>query len=170
MKSKKNLVLLGMMGSGKSTIGKLLSKKLNMKLIDIDDVVEEEMNMTITKIFLEKGEDFFRNLEEKITLRSLISLNKIIALGGGGFLNEKIRDEVIKNNFSVWLDWNNILLINRIKKNKKRPIATNLSHNELIELMKKRTKIYSKANFRISCDKLSRTEIVNKIIYLYENN
>ena len=170
MKSKKNLVLLGMMGSGKSTIGKLVSKKLNMKLVDIDKVIEEEVNMKITKIFLEKGEDFFRYLEEKISLKSLTSFNKVIALGGGGFINEKIRNEVINNNFSVWLDWNNFKLIDRIKKNKKRPIAVNLSYNELNELIIKRSKIYSKAHSKINCDKFSKTEIANKIIDLYENN
>ena len=67
MKSKKNLVLLGMMGSGKSTIGNLISKKLKLEFIDIDNVIEEEANMNITEIFLKKGENFFRNLEEKIT-------------------------------------------------------------------------------------------------------
>ena len=170
MKSKKNLVLLGMMGSGKSTIGKLISKKLNMKLIDIDTVIEKEMNMKINKIFSEKGEEFFRNLEEKITLRSLMHSSKVIALGGGGFINEKIRNEVIKNNFSLWLDWNSFSLINRIKKNKKRPIAYNLSYNEMKELIEKRAKIYSKAQFKIRCDKITKTEILNRIAELYENN
>ena len=70
MKLKKNLVLLGMMGSGKSTIGRLISKRLmDQKFIDIDDIIEEETNMKISEIFLKKGENFFRNLEEKITLK-----------------------------------------------------------------------------------------------------
>jgi len=73
MKSKKNLVLLGMMGSGKSTIGFLLSKKLNKKFVDIDNLIEKETNMKISDIFKKKGEVFFRNLEEKTTLRILNS-------------------------------------------------------------------------------------------------
>jgi len=170
MKSKKNLVLLGMMGSGKSTIGRKISEKLNMKLVDIDQVIEKEMNMKISKIFLEKGEVFFRNLEEKITLKSLMSSNKIISLGGGSFMNEKIRNEVIKNNLSFWLNWDSATIINRIKKNKKRPIAEKLSYNKLEELIAKRMSIYSKAKFKINCNKLSKTEIVEKIIDLYEKN
>ena len=165
MKSKKNLILLGMMGSGKSTIGALISKKLNIKFIDIDNVLENDSKMKIAEIFEKKGEKFFRNLEEKITLKSLeSSINNVIFLGGGGFINEKIRKEVLKNNFSFWLNCNTQTLLNRIKNSKKRPIAFNLSDSELAELIEKRTKIYSKAQFKINCHKLTKTEIVKKIL------
>ena len=170
MKSKKNLVLLGMMGSGKTTIGNLISKKLKLKFIDIDHVIEKEANMNIAEIFSKKGENFFRYLEEKITIKSLESSNVVISLGGGGFINEKIRKEVIANNFSFWLNWNNTTLVNRIKNSYKRPIAFYLSNQELLELIEKRKKIYSKADFEINCNKLSKTEIVKKIMILYEGN
>ena len=170
MKSKKNLILIGMMGSGKSTIGSLISKKLNVKFIDIDSVLEDVTKMKIVEIFEKKGENFFRNLEEKITLKLLNSTNNVISLGGGGFINEKIRNEVLKNNFSFWLNCDTQTLLNRIKKNKKRPIAFNLSDSELTELITKRTKIYSKAQFKINCHKLTKTEIVKKILKIYEHN
>jgi len=118
MKSKKNLILIGMMGSGKSTIGSLISKKLNVKFIDIDSVLEDVTKMKIVEIFEKKGENFFRNLEEKITLKLLNSTNNVISLGGGGFINEKIRKEVLKNNFSFWLNCDTQTLLNRIKKTK----------------------------------------------------
>ena len=170
MKTKKNLVLLGMMGSGKSTIGSLVSKKLNMKFIDIDNTIEKDVNMKITEIFEKRGEKFFRNLEEEITLKSLNSINNVISLGGGGFINEKIRREVLKNNFSFWLNCNTQTLLNRIKNSKKRPLAFNLNDSELTELIAKRTKIYSKAQFKINCHKLTKTEIVKKILKIYEHN
>ena len=170
MKSKKNLVLLGMMGSGKSIIGNLISKKLKLKFIDIDNVIEKEANMNIAEIFSKKGENFFRNLEEKITIKSLESSNVVISLGGGGFVNEKIRKEVITNNFSFWLNWNNSALLNRIKNSHKRPIAFYSSDQELIKLIEKRKKIYADSDFEINCNKLSKTEIVKKIIILYEDN
>ena len=170
MKSKKNLILIGMMGSGKSTIGSLISKKLNVKFIDIDSVLEDVTKMKIVEIFEKKGENFFRNLEEKITLKLLNSTNNVISLGGGGFINEKIRNEVLKNNFSFWLNCDTQTLLNRIKKNQRRPIAFNLSDSELTKLITKRTKIYSKAQFIVDCHKLSKTEIVKKILELYENN
>ena len=77
MNSKKNLVFLGMMGAGKSSIGFLVSKKLNLKFIDIDKMIEEESEMKISSIFKKKGENYFRNLEEKTTLEAL---KKIIML------------------------------------------------------------------------------------------
>ena len=159
-----------MMGSGKSTIGSLLSKKLNIKFIDIDNVLENDSKMKIAEIFEKKGENFFRNLEEKITLKVLNSTNNVISLGGGGFINEKIRKEVLKNNFSFWLNCNAQILLNRIKNNKKRPIAFNLSEDELRKLIEKRAKIYSKAQFKINCHKLNKTEIVKKILKIYEHN
>ena len=170
MKSKKNLILVGMMGSGKSTIGALISKKLNIKFIDIDNVLENDSKMKIAEIFEKKGESFFRSLEEKITLKSLESINNVISLGGGGFINEKIRKEVLKNSFSFWLDCNTQTLLNRIKNSKKRPIAFNLSDDELTELIEKRAKIYSKAQFKINCHKLTKTEIVKKILKIYDHN
>ena len=170
MKSKKNLILIGMMGSGKSTIGSLISKKLNTKFIDIDNVLENDSKMKISEIFEKKGENFFRNLEEKITLKSLNSTNSVISLGGGGFINEKIRKEVLKNNFSFWLNCDTQTLLNRIKNSKKRPIAFNLSDSELTELIAKRIKIYSEAQFKINCHKLTKTEIVKKILKIYGHN
>ena len=170
MKSKKNLILIGNPGSGKSTLGNLLSKKLNIKFIDVDGVLENVTKMKIVEIFEKKGENFFRNLEEKITLKLLNSTNNVISLGGGGFINEKIRKEVLKNNFSFWLNCDTQTLLNRIKKNKKRPIAFNLSDSELTELITERTKIYSKAQFKINCHKLKKTEIVKKILKIHEHN
>ena len=170
MKSKKNLVLVGMMGSGKSTIGSLISKKLNLKFIDIDNVLENEAKMKISEIFEKKGENFFRNLEEKITLKLLRSTNNIISLGGGSFINEKIRKEILINNFSFWLNCDPKTLLKRIKKNKKRPIVFNLNDSEILDLIQKRTKIYSKAQFKINCDKLKKNEIVEKILKIYEHN
>ena len=82
----------------------------------------------------------------------------------------KIRKEVTKNNLSFWLNWNAYTLLNRIKKNKKRPIAFNLSETKLMELITNRSKTYSKAKFKINCQKLSKLEIAKKIIKLYEKN
>ena len=126
--------------------------------------------MKIAEIFEKRGENFFRNLEEEITLKSLNSINSVISLGGGGFINEKIRREVLKNNFSFWLNCNTQTLLNRIRGSKKRPVAFNLNDNELIELITKRAKIYAKAQFKINCHKLTKTEIVKKILKIHENN
>ena len=98
---KKNLVLLGMSGSGKSSIGLLLAKVTGLKLYDIDRLIEKELDLKIATIFETKGEVFFRKLEEKITLNILKMSNNIIALGGGAFLSEKIRSRILKNDSSI---------------------------------------------------------------------
>ena len=170
MKSNNNLVLLGMMGSGKSTIGHLLSKNLNIKLNDIDEIIEKEEGCKISEIFEKKGEICFRKIEEKITLKLLGSNKKIISLGGGGFINNNIRNEVLSNHISFWLDWNNSTLINRIKRSKKRPIAFNLTENQIKKIISERSKIYSMANYKINCEKFSKDEIVKKIKDIYEKN
>ena len=118
MNSNKNLVFLGMMGSGKSSIGNLVSKKLGLTFIDIDSLITENTGMSIPEIFEKKGEGYFRNLEEKITLRSLKKIKNVISLGGGGFINYKIRKEVLANHFSFWLNWDESILIKRIRNSK----------------------------------------------------
>ena len=170
MISNKNLVFLGMMGSGKSSIGNLVSKKLDLHFVDIDNLIIESAGMTISEIFEKKGENYFRNLEEKITLKCLKEIKNVISLGGGGFINTKIRKEVLNNHFSFWLNWDELTLMRRIKGSKKRPLVFKSTNQEIRAIIKDRSKIYSNAQFKINCNKLSKTEIVKKIIKIYEFN
>ena len=170
MDLNKNIVLLGMMGSGKSTIGYLLSKNINLNFLDVDKFIEKETDLNIYDIFQKKGEVYFRNLEEKTTLKLLKGKGKIISLGGGGFLNKNIRKEILKNHISFWLSWNNSTIINRILKSKKRPISFNSSENNLKRLINERSNIYAEANFKINCETLTKNMIVKNIIELYEKN
>tara|TARA_B110000261_G_C12909495_1_gene287842 strand:- start:206 stop:718 length:513 start_codon:yes stop_codon:yes gene_type:complete len=170
MNSKKNLVFLGMMGSGKSSIGRLISGKMNLVFIDIDNLIEEKEEMSISDIFKKKGENYFRNLEEKITLKTLKNVNNVISLGGGCFMNSKVRKEILMNHFSFWLNWDEETLLKRIKNSRKRPLAYKLNNQEIKQLIKKRSKIYSKAHFEINCNNLTKAEIVKKIIKIYELN
>ena len=158
-----------MMGSGKSTIGRLLAQKLNLRFFDIDFIIENKADMKIEEIFEKKGEDAFRNLEKEITLKFLNKTNCIISLGGGAFINEIIKKKVKKKGIAIWLSWNSQTLINRIRKNKKRPIALNLDDNELKDLINSRSKIYSKANYKINCENMNKTEIIKKITQIYEH-
>ena len=170
MNLNKNIVLLGMMGSGKSTIGYLLSKNLNFNFFDVDKFIEKETDLKIYDIFQKKGETYFRDLEEKITLKLLKNNKNIISLGGGGFLNKNIRKEILKNHISFWLSWKSATLINRILKSKKRPIAFNSNENNLKKLINERSNIYAEANFKINCEILTKNMIIKNIIELYEKN
>ena len=170
MNSKENLVFLGMMGSGKSSIGSLVSKKLNIDFIDIDNEIEKRIGLKISKIFEKEGEKYFRQIEEIETLKSLKNKKTVISLGGGAFLNNKIKKEILDNHISFWLNWDVKTLVNRIKDSRKRPIALKSSRNEIEELIKKRSIIYSKAMYKIDCENLTKNEIVKKIIKIYEKN
>ena len=168
MKSKENLVFIGMMGSGKSSIGSMVSKKLNLKFFDIDRLIENDQKMKISSIFETKGEIFFRDVEKKITLNVLKNKKGVIALGGGAFITRTIKNEVLENHLSFWLNWNIDTLINRIKNSKKRPLAINSSKNELTEIIKKRSIIYSKALYKIDCENFTKQQITKKIVDIYE--
>tara|TARA_B100001093_G_scaffold173500_1_gene166367 strand:- start:1529 stop:2041 length:513 start_codon:yes stop_codon:yes gene_type:complete len=170
MKSKENLVFLGMMGSGKTSIGSLIAKRLKLNFIDIDKEIEKELGMSVKRIFESKGEDYFRKYEEKITLKKLNLKSVVIALGGGAFINKNIKNKVLKNHLSFWLNWESKILIDRIKNSKKRPMAFGISEQELINLINKRSTIYSKALYEIKCDNLSKNEIIKKILEIYETN
>ena len=158
-----------MMGSGKSSIGKIVSKKLEFEFIDIDDKIEEIEKNTISEIFKKNGEKYFRNIEEIISIKSLKLNNKVIALGGGGYINPTIRKYVLKKCISVWLNWKSDILINRIKNSKKRPLAMKLNISELQKLIINRSTIYNLSDYKINCDKLDKIKIVEKILSFYEN-
>ncbi len=168
MELKGNLVFLGMMGSGKSSLGLIISKKLKKNFIDVDTEIEKKLNMKITKIFENKGEKFFREIEEKTTIDILKGNNLVVSLGGGAFLNKNIKSEILKNHTSFWLNWEINTLIDRIRNSQKRPLAFNSTRQELTKIIKKRSIVYSKAMYKINCDNLTKNEIVNDILKIYE--
>ena len=166
---KKNLVLLGMMGVGKSTLGKMVAEEYNFEFIDTDTIIEEKNLMNINEIFQKKGEQFFRQQEEKEILNVLKRKNCIIALGGGAFINKKIRDQVLNETVSIWLDIDIKILIKRVEQNKKRPLLReNDNLTKLKELYEERKEIYKLANYKIECDSLNKKDITKKIINLYD--
>ena len=172
MKIKKKIVLLGMMGSGKSTIGALLSKKMNMKFIDVDNKIETIEKQKISQIFKLKGEKYFRELEVETISSLLYSKEKelILSLGGGSFLDEKIRRNVKNNSLSFWLNWKPLTIIKRIRKSLKRPLIQGLNDQEIEKMMLDRNKYYSKSNFKIDCDNHKKNEIVDRIVSILKKN
>ena len=166
---RKNLVLLGMMGVGKSTIGKILAKKRGFEFIDTDSNIEENCSMKISEIFKKKGEKFFRIEEEKEVLKSLKKKNCVIALGGGAFINKTIRNNILKNAISMWLDVDLKTINKRTKWSKKRPLLnTENNQKKINQLYQERKNIYKLANYRINCNNLDKENIAKKIISFYE--
>ena len=165
----KNLTLTGMMGVGKTTIGKNLAKKLKYNFIDIDKLIEKKEGSSIYLIFKNKNESYFRKIENDITLFQLKKKNSVISLGGGAFLNETIRKSAKKLSISFWLDLPIDRLIKRLKRSRRRPLLINKNLSETVKkIYFDRKKIYSKADYKIKCNSLNSDEIVNKILNLYE--
>ena len=168
---KKNLILLGMMAAGKTTLGRIIAEKQKLEFIDTDLNIERKNFMKIKDIFKKKGEVFFRTEEEKEVLKSLKKNNCVIALGGGAFINKNLRNNILKNAISFWLNVNIKTLEKRLKWNQKRPLLINENSKQtLSKLYIERKNIYKLANHKIECDKLSKESIVKKIIMLYEKH
>ena len=168
-KPNKNLVLVGMMGSGKTKLGRYLAKKLKYQFYDTDEEIEKKLNLQIFEIFENFGEKYFRELEEVITMNFLKKKRSVISLGGGGYLNYNIRKAIQKSCVAIWLKWNSKTLIDRVKRNQKRPIIRNMKTSEIEKLIEKRSKIYSRADIMINCEGKIRNNIISKIIKNYEN-
>ncbi len=167
----KNLVLTGMMGVGKSTIGKSLAKRLSYNFIDMDKLIEDREGCSINIIFKNKGENYFRKIETSLSLQELKKNNTIISLGGGAFLNNSIRKAVKDTSVSFWLDVNINELVKRLNKTKKRPLLFKKNMKDTVsKIYLERKRIYNEADFRIKCRFLKPEAIVNKIIKLYEKS
>ena len=166
----KNLVLLGMMGVGKTTLGKAFANKHKLSFLDTDARIEEKNSMSVNEIFKKKGEKFFRQEEEKIVINSLNEKNCILALGGGAFVNPSIRDRVLSLAISIWLDMDIKLLSERLESTFKRPLLKNEKVEEkLLKIYQERKNIYNLANYKINCDKLSIKKILLEMKKIYES-
>ena len=158
-----------MMGVGKTTLGKIVSKMTDLKFIDTDANIEKNCLMKISEIFKRKGEKFFRLQEKKEVLKLLKESNSVIALGGGAFIDKTIRDNILKISVSIWLDVDLKDLNKRIKWNKKRPLLNKENNQKKInKLYDERKNIYKLANHKIDCDNQSKESIAKKIITFYE--
>ena len=167
----KNLILAGMMGVGKSTLGKALSLQLKMKFIDTDAEIEKKESDTINSLFENKGEDYFRKAEKKICLDSIKTPNSIIALGGGAFINEEIRILALKECICFWLDLDLKILKDRLRVSKKRPLLRTGNINERIaDMYEQRKKSYNLANYKINCNNKDKNKIIKEIVQIYEKN
>ena len=162
-KTVKNLCLIGLMGSGKSVIGRDLSRALNINFIDTDYEIEKEAGMSINSIFKKYGEVYFRNLEEKICVKVLKKIDCVISLGGGSILNKNIRNTIKENSCSIFLNVDIDIILNRIKHSNKRPLLDNKDKKKTLEnLYKERIKYYKKCDLVLS-NNLDRKELVRKI-------
>lgn len=166
----KTICLTGMMGSGKSTTGKLLSQKLNTEFFDIDSLIEENEGMKISEIFKQKGENYFREIEKTVISSVLRNENQIISLGGGAFENKYIRELLLENSIVIYLKTLPETIFERIKNDTSRPLlCDNMSVIKIEEILKNREQNYKSATITINTDNKSPNEIVEEVIGAIKN-
>jgi Shikimate kinase len=152
--NKLNITFCGMMGSGKSIIGKKFAKIIDFNFLDTDSFIEKKTGKSISQIFTESGENFFRELEENYISKILEKKNYVFSLGGGVMSNLNLRNIIKKNSYNIYLEVEINNLSKRLESSKNRPLINNINiKKKLNELIKKRENFYKEADLIIKNDK-----------------
>ncbi len=160
-----NIVLLGFMGTGKTAVGKMVARKLKMKYVDIDGEIEKETKMTISHIFVEFGEEYFRELEKKMVLKISRQDKQVISAGGGVVLNPENIENLKSNGFLICLDASVEVIYRRTRRFAHRPLIKTADPQKSIgELLKKREKHYAVIKNHIDTSDLTKEEVAEQII------
>ena len=146
---QKSVALVGFMATGKSKIGRLLAKRLDWPFVDTDRHIEEAMGRSIAEIFREQGEGAFREAEREAIVSLLAGDARVLAVGGGAFVNPDNREALNRNALTVWLDVPFELILPRLVRSRDRPLAANRSESELRALWQERRQYYAAARVRI---------------------
>jgi shikimate kinase len=169
MEKKKNIVLTGFMGTGKTTVGKILAKKLGMSFVDVDELIEKTAGLKISEVFARFGEAYFRDIETEIIKSITKNFSQVIATGGGAVLRDENLNALKSNGVVFCLTASEELIFDRIKDNNERPLLQVENPKEKIrELLAKRMPRYMMADFIINTDGLTQEEVSEKIIKEYE--
>ena len=171
----KNIVLIGFMGSGKTTVGKILAEKTGKNLSDTDELIELGAQKPIKKIFEDHGEDFFRRLESRIIEKLSIQSDEIISTGGGAVINPVNIENLKKNGLIFHLYAPAEELYERIKNfDDKRPLLGNKAPIDLVNrLLESRKELYNLAHFKIDTQGKTAEKVADEIIekfYAYSNS
>ena len=162
----RKITLIGMMGSGKTTIGKILSEQTGISAIDLDNFIENKENKSISEIFKTKGEQYFRTVEA-ITIKELTQTtsSQILSLGGGTFENEQTRELLLKNSTVIYLETTPEEIFKRIQKTNNRPLLkNNMTIEKIFVIMTKRKNSYNLAHHKILTDGKTPSKIAEEIL------
>ena len=161
----RSIVLVGLMGSGKSTIGRRLAQRLGMRFADADDEIERAADMTISDIFARFGEAHFRDGERRVIARLLGEKPMVLATGGGAFINDETRALILKDSLCIWLDADIATLVERVGRRSHRPLLKNRDPGEVLrELAAVRNPIYAEAHLRVSSASTPHDHTVRAIL------
>lgn len=162
---QRSLVLVGLMGAGKSTVGRRLATQLGMPFCDADTEIERAAGQTISEIFEQHGEEFFRSGERRVISRLLSGSRMVLATGGGAFMNEETRKLISERAISIWLKADFDLLMKRVLRRSHRPLLQQGDPYETMRaLMDERYPTYAKADLTIEAQDGPHSHTVNRIV------
>ena len=163
--TEKPLVLIGLMGVGKTTVGRRLAKKLNLPFVDADEEIEKAADLKVTEIFDRFGEDYFRDGERRVIARLIEGPRRVIATGGGAFMNEETRNLILSNATAIWLDADIETLVKRVARRDTRPLLRHGNSKEILrDLAEKRNPVYALAHLHVTGNDAPHELTVDKII------
>ncbi len=159
------IVLIGMMGVGKSTVGRLLAQKLGIEFVDSDEAIVEAAGMPVAEIFERFGEDYFRDGERRVLARLIDGKRKVMATGGGAFINEQTRQLILDRCISIWINAELDVLVARVSRKNTRPLLIGKNpRSVLLELSEKRNPIYALADIHVRSDANPHNSTVDQIL------
>ena len=169
--SNDKITLIGMMGTGKSKLGRLVAKNLNFNFYDVDTLIENKFKTSIKDLFMKYGESFFRNIEVETIKKLIFNIRKnnekvIISIGGGGFDNKETRELLLQYTNVIWLNTPVHILVERVGEGSKRPMIKGDARKSINKLLKKRTRFYSLSHYQLDTYKLSQKQVTEEIIKL----
>jgi shikimate kinase len=161
----RSIVLVGLMGAGKSTVGRRLAQKLGLPFRDADNEIEAAAGMSIPDIFSIHGEGYFRDGERRVIARLLQEGPMVLATGGGAFMNEETRARIAENGISIWLRADLDVLMRRVRKRATRPLLQNADpEGTMRQLMEKRHPIYALVDLTVESHEAPHDRVVVEIM------
>ena len=167
---KKNIVLVGFMGTGKTTVAQLLAQKTGMPLVDMDSLIEQRAGKPITEIFATEGEAHFRALEHSLALELAETSGQIISTGGGIVLNPKNTEALGKTGLEVCLLARPETILKRLRNDQSRPLLSGNKEEQIAQLLQQRAALYEAIPHTLQTDELTPEQIAQQIYALYKTN
>ncbi|MBO6756757.1 MAG: shikimate kinase [Roseibium sp.] len=162
---RRSIVLVGIMGCGKSTVGRRLAQRLHLDFVDADTEIERAANMTVAEIFAEHGEPYFRSGEERVIARLLKSGPQVLATGGGAFMSEATRKAIASRGLSLWLQADLETVMSRVRRKSNRPLLQTADpEGTMRALMDKRHPIYALADMTVQSRDVPHDTVVEDIL------
>jgi shikimate kinase len=159
------IALVGLMGVGKSTVGRRLANRLRLPFVDADHEIERAAGMPITEIFSTFGEPYFRDGERRVIARLMDGRPKVIATGGGAFVNDETRALMLEGALVIWLDAPPGLLVERVRRRDTRPLLRGRDPREVLEeLARVRNPLYAQAHLRVPSQQAPHEATVSAIL------